>query len=156
MNLEKEENEIEIIAEKSRKAAYIFLALIVVGVIIAAVGIILAFVGDLKFKSVGEQAVVFSLLGVGAAVIAVFSALFIKQLYRPYSLITLEKGELKLPDGTACKPNEITAVKKSGEKGKSGKIILTVNGKEIAVDGVVSCDKAYRKLCMLTGIQAEE
>lgn len=146
-----DENQVEIIAEKSRRTAYVFLALIGAGVIVAAAGIILAFSGQLKFKSEEDQAVVFSLLGAGAALIAVFSGLFIKQLYRPYALITLDGGELKFPDGTVCTPSEITGVEKSEKI-----LTVTLTDRKIEVRGVVNCEKAYRKLCMLTGIPAEE
>lgn len=146
-----DEKEIEIIAEKSRKAAYVFLALTAFGVAVAMAGVILYFVVGHKTVDAGIQAAVITLTALGAVLIAVFTALFIKQLYRTYSLIILKNGKLIFPDGAECNPNEITAV----EKGKD-KITLTVNGEKKEIIGVANCEKAYRKLCLLTGNTVSE
>ncbi|MDE6691136.1 MAG: hypothetical protein K2K04_04115 [Clostridia bacterium] len=146
-----EDKETEIIAEKSRKAAYVFLALTALGVAVAAAGVILYFVAGYKTVKVGIQAAVIVLTALGAVLIAVFTLLFIKQLYRKYSLIILKEGELTFPDGTVCTPNEITAVEKC-----KNKITLTVRGEKKEIDGVANVDKAYRKLCVLTGNTVSE
>ncbi len=141
-----EENQTEVIAEKSRKAAYVFLALTALGVAVAAAGVILYLTVGHKSVKTGEQAAVISLTAVGAVLIAVFTALFIKQLYRTYALIVFKEGKLVLPDGAECSPNEVTAVEKGNNK-----ITVTVNGERREINGVANCDKAYRKLCVLTG-----
>ncbi len=146
-----EEKEVEVIAEKSRKTAYVFLALSLLGVIVAAVGIIMYLAVGFKVNDVVKQAVEIGLTALGAVLIAVFTALFIRQLYRTYALIVLKEGKLVFPDGTECSPNEITAV----EKGKN-KITVTINGERKETDGVANCDKAYRKLCVLTGNSVTE
>lgn len=146
-----DEKEIEIIAEKSRKAAYVFLALAVLGVVVAAVGVILYLAVGFNVSDVVMQAVVISLTALGAVLIAVFTALFIRQLYRTYWLIILKEGELIFPDGTKCNPNEITAVEKD-----NGKITVSIADRKIEVVGVVNSDKAYRKLCVLTGNPVKE
>ena len=146
-----EEKETEVIAEKSRKAAYVFLALAVLGVAVAAVGVILYLAVGHKTVEVKIQAAVITLTALGAVLITVFTALYIRQLYRTYALITLQGGALKFPDGTTCSPNKITAV----EKGKD-KITVTVDGEKKEINGVANCDKAYRKLCILTGNTVSE
>lgn len=148
-----EEKEIEVIAEKSRKAAYAFLALSVLGVAVAAAGVILYLALGHKTFDAGVQAAVISLTALGAVLIIVFTALFIKQLYSPFALIKLNKGEIILPDGKSVKPSEITAVERDKN---AGKISLTVGGGKIEVEGVGNCEKAYRKLCVLTGNPIEE
>ena len=140
------EKEIEIIAEKSRKAAYVFLALSVLGVVVAAVGVILYLAVGFNVSDVAMQAVVIGLTALGAVLIIVFTALFIRQLYRTYWLIILKEGELIFPDGTKCKPGDITAVEKD-----NGKITVSLADRKIEVVGVANFDKAYRKLCVLTG-----
>ncbi|MCM1546083.1 MAG: hypothetical protein NC033_03500 [Clostridiales bacterium] len=141
-----DEKQTEIIAEKSRVKAYVFLALAVFGVALAAAGIILFAASGFNLVTVSMQAVTVSLTAAGGLVLIVFSMLFIKQLYRPYALITLTDGVLKFSDGAACSPNDITAVEKS-----KNKITLTVNGEKKEIAGVADADKAYRKLCVLTG-----
>lgn len=141
-----EEKEVEIIAEKSRKAAYVFLALALSGVVVAAVGIILYLAVGFKVSEVAKQAVEIGLTALGAVLIAVFTALYIRQLYRKYALIVFKEGKLTFPDGTVCSPNEITAVEK-----ESNKITVTINGERREINGVANVDKAYRKLCVLTG-----
>ncbi len=128
-----------------------FLALSLLGVIVAAVGIIMYLAVGFKVNDVVKQAVEIGLTALGAVLIAVFTALFIRQLYRTYALIVLKEGKLVFPDGTECSPNEITAV----EKGKN-KITVTINGERKETDGVANCDKAYRKLCVLTGNSVTE
>lgn len=140
------EKEIEVIAEKSRRAAYVFLALMALGVAVAAAGIILLISYGFADAALSLKIVELSLTVVGALIICIFGGLYIKQLFRPYSLITFENGELKFYDGTVCKPNEISAVEED-----KGIIILTVNGEKKEIVGVADYDKAYRKLCVLTG-----
>ena len=72
-----EDKDFEIIAEKSRKAAYVYLALTVLGVAVAAAGVILFLTVGFKTIEVSIQATVISLTAVGAVLIAVFTALFI-------------------------------------------------------------------------------
>ncbi len=151
INERTEDKEFEVIAEKSRKAAYVFLAMTAFGVAVAAAGVILYFVVGHKTVDAGIQAAVITLTAVGAVLIAVFTLLFIKQLYRKYSLIILKEGKLIFIDGAECSPNEITAV----EKGKNT-ITLTVNGEKKEIVGVANCDKAYRKLCVLSGNTVSE
>lgn len=146
-----EDKDYEIIAEKSRRTAYIYLALTVLGVAVAAAGVILFLTVGFKTVEVSIQATVISLTAVGAVLIAVFTALFIRQLYRKYTLIILKDGELIFPDGGTCKPNEITAVEKSNDT-----ITVTVGGEKKEISGVANSDKAYRKLCVLTGIPVSE
>lgn len=146
-----DEKEFEIIAEKSRKTAYVFLALTAFGVAVATAGVILYFAAGRKTVNTAIHAAVITLTALGAVLIAVFTLLFIKQLYRTYALIVFKDGKLKLPDGTTCNPSEITAV----EKGKN-KIILIVDGEKKEIIGVANCDKAYRKLCLLTGNTVSE
>lgn len=146
-----EEKEVEVIAEKSRKAAYVFLALALSGVVVAAVGIILYFAVGFKATDVVMQTVEIGLTALGAVLLAVFAALYIRQLYRTYALIVLKEGKLTFPDGTECSPNEITAVEK-----ENSKITVTVNGERREINGVANGDKAYRKLCVLTGIPVSE
>lgn len=148
-----EEKEVEVIAEKSRKAAYAFLAMAVFGVVVAAAGVILYLTRGYKTIDAGVQAAVISLTAVGAVLIIVFTALFIKQLYSPFVLIKLNKGEIIFPDGKAVKPSEITAVERDK---KAGKITVILSGEKIEVGGVGNCEKAYRKLCVLTGNPIEE
>lgn len=146
-----EDKDFEIIAEKSRKTAYIYLALAALGVAVAAVGVILFL--TVGFKTVDEviQAVVITLTALGAVLIAVFTALYIRQLYRSYSLIILKDGELIFFDGAKCNPNDIKTVEKD-----KNKITLTVDGEKVEINGVANCDKAYRKLCLLAGIPVSE
>ena len=146
-----EDKEFEIIAEKSRKTAYVFLALTALGVAVAAVGIILFFAVGFKTADEVMQAVVISLTASGAVIIAVFTALFIRQLYRTYSLIILKGGWLIFPDGTTCRPSDIKAVKRD-----KNKITVSLADYKIEVVGVANCDKAYRKLCVLTGNPVSE
>lgn len=146
-----EEKEVEVIAEKSRRAAYVFLALAALGLTVATVGVILFFVSGCKTINVGVHAAVITLTALGAVLIAVFSALYIRQLYRTYALIVLENGVLKFSDGTVCTPNEITAVK----KGKN-EITVTIYGEKKVINGVTNCAKACKKLCMLTGNTVSE
>lgn len=141
-----EEKNVEIIAEKPRTAAYVFLALAALGVAVAAAGVILYLTIGRKTVDLGIQVTVICLTALGALLIVVFTALYIRQLYRTFALITFENGALKFGDGTACRPDEITAV----EKGKN-EIRVTVNGEKKVISGVARCDKAYRKLCVLTG-----
>lgn len=140
------EKEIEVIAEKSRRAAYVFLALMALGVVIAAVGLILLISYGFADVMLSLKIVELSLTVVGAIMLCVFGGLYVKQLFRPYALITFEKGELKFQDGTVCEPNEITAVEEY-----KGVIIITVNGEKKEISGAANYDKAYRKLCVLTG-----
>ncbi len=142
-----EEKEVEVIAEKSRKNAYVFLALAVSGAVIVAVGAFLLIYIKTENSLVWELCV----LGVGAVLLLTFAGLYISRLFRPYALITFEDGVLKFNDGATCNPGEITTV----EKGKD-KIILTVNGEKKEICGEANIDKAYRKLCVLTGNPALE
>ena len=139
--------EVEVIAEKSRKAAYAFLALAALGAVIATVGAFLLVYVRTDNSLVWELCI----LSVGAVLLLAFAGLYISRLFRPYALITLEKGVIKLNDGTACNPSEINAVEKDKDK-----IILTVNGEKKEIIGVSNSDKAYRKLCVLTGNPALE
>ena len=146
-----EEKEVEVIAEKSRKIAYVFLALSLLGVIVAAVGIILYLAVGFKINDIVMQAVEIGLTALGAVLIAVFTALFVRQLYRSYALIVLKEGKLVFSDGTVCSPNEVTAVEKGNNK-----LTVIINGERKEIDGVANCDKAYRKLCVLTGNSVTE
>lgn len=143
-----EEKEVEVIAEKSRKAAYVFLALSILGVAVAAVGIILFLTVGFKTFTEVMQGVIIGLTALGAVLLIVFSALYIRQMYNTYSLVVFTDGLLKFHDGTECNPSEITAVEKDKEKGK---ITLSLADRKIEINGVANCDKAYRKLCVLTG-----
>ena len=82
-----EEKEVEVIAEKSRKIAYVFLVLSLSGVIVAAVGIILYFAVGFKINDTVIQAVEIGLTALVSVLIAVITELFIRQLYRTYELI---------------------------------------------------------------------
>lgn len=146
-----EEKEVEIIAEKSRKTAYIFLALATLGVAVAAAGVILLVSYGFAGVMISLKIVELVLTVVGALMLLIFGGLYVKRLFRPYALITLEDGGLKLPDGKVCNPNEISSVEKDKRK-----IILTVNGGKIEINGVANFEKAYRKLCVLTGSPVSE
>ncbi|MCM1437878.1 MAG: hypothetical protein NC131_01520 [Roseburia sp.] len=150
------DKDVEIIAESSRKTAYIFLALSVLGVLIAAAGIIIFIACGFKLVDAGMQAVTISLTAGGGVILIIFTVLFIKQLYRPYSLITLSEGKVCFAGGKVCSPNEIEAVEKSGQKGRSGTLTVTVNGEKLIICGVVNFERAYRKLAMLAGKPAED
>ncbi|MDE6849967.1 MAG: hypothetical protein K2J54_01440, partial [Clostridia bacterium] len=134
-----DDKQIEVIAEKSRKAAYAFLALTVLGVVVAAVGVILFLTAGFKSANIIMQAAVICLTAVGAVLITVFTALFVRQLYRKYSLIILKDGTLTFPDGTTCYPNDVKAVDKDK---KSGKITVSLADRKIEVGGVANLDKA--------------
>lgn len=146
-----DDKQTEVVAEKSRKAAYIYLALSVLGVAVAAAGVILMATTKFEDRSFNGHELILCLLALGAVMLFTFGGLFIRQLFRPYALITLQDGKLKLPDGTVCNPNEITSVEKSKEFGKCGKISVILNGVKIEINGVANYEKAYRKLCVLTG-----
>lgn len=151
INERADEKETEVIAEKSRSAAYIYLALSILGVAVAAAGVILLATTKFENRSFSGHEVILCLLALGAVMVFTFGGLFIRQLFRPYALITLQDGKLNLPDGTVCNPNEITSVEKSKEFGKCGKLTVILNGVKIEINGVANYEKAYRKLCVLTG-----
>ncbi len=150
------ENETEVIAEKSRGAAYIFLALSVAGVLLVAAGVFLLIKFGFANSSAVNKALTLTFIIAGAVMSVLFGGLFIQRLYRPYSLIILQNGALEFPDGNVCKPGEITRITKVKQTGKSGRISVTACGREIVVNGVVNYEKSYKKLCVLTGYPEEE
>ena len=144
-----DEKQIEIIAEKPRTVAYIFLAFALLGILVAAAGVYLF----IAFRSVQDNVVFalkISLVVCGLVLAAVFGGLFIKQLFRPYALVILQKGALEFPDGTTCKPEEISEINKEKKV-----ITVKVGDKVIALNSVADPDNAYRKLAMLEGKHAE-
>ena len=146
----------EVIAEKSRAAAYVFLALAALGVVIAAVGVILLIDIEFNQASAGLKALIISLIAVGGAMLVIFAFLYVKQLYRPYALITLQDGIFVFPDGSRCRANQIVAIDRQRVKGNRGKIIVTLTDGKIEVDGVADYEKAYEKFSSLTGKPAAE
>lgn len=145
----------EIIAEKTRVKAYVFLALAIAGVILAAVGVFLFIKINFNAADFGLRAVMICLTAVGAVMLIVFGGLFVRQLFRPYSLIVLKDGVLFFPDGTECKPSEILKIERSKGFGNCGKLTVTFADRKCEIDGVAKYEKAYRKLSVLAGKQAD-
>ncbi len=146
-----EEKQVEVIAEKSRTVAYVYLLLAALGVALVAAGLFILVYFKISDMDRTVLVVAICLLAVGAVMLFTFAGLYISRLYRPYALITLKDGELIFPDGTKCKPDEITAVEVKKEFGKCGKLSISLPDRKIEVGGVAKYEKACTKLSILAG-----
>lgn len=136
----------ELVAERSKSTAYVFLALSLLGILIIIFSAI-AFFWDLLREGLGVE-VVLVIFAVGVAVALIAAVLFGRQLFLPYRLLEYDGKNLILYNGRVCAPFEIANVEGAKSCGKTGKITLFLkeNGEKILLRGVKNYSQSYERL----------